>query len=415
MERVILHVDINNFYASVECYFNPELRDIPMAVTGNPKARHGIILAKNNIAKAYGVKTGETLWQAKKKCPEIVFVPSQYDRYVEFSRLAKKLCYEYTNQVESFGLDENWLDVTGSLKLFGSGEEMAQDIRHRMKNELGVTVSIGVSFNKIYAKLGSDYKKPDAVTVINKENYKNIVYDLPVGDLMFVGRKINKKFQLYNINTIGDLASRDVQWFTNTFGKNGMTLWRFANGFDETPVLDIDVSNPVKSISNGITLPYNLEKDDEVKMVFIMLAESVASRLRKSGFKARAVQIAIKDSELNVVDRQTMLPVPGCNSKMLWQTAFKLYLENKPVLHIRALSLRACELVGVDCEQISFMKDFVMEEKFNNLEMAMDNIRGKYGFESIKRAVMMTDNKLFLKDIENNHTIHPVAFKANIR
>ncbi len=188
MERTILHSDLNAFYASVECFCNPKIRHLPVAVGGDAEARHGIVLAKNNLAKSFGIITGETIWNAKQKCNDLVVVPANFERYLKFSRLVREIYAEYTDQMEAFGIDESWLDVTGSLYLFGSGKRIADEIRHRVYMELGLTVSIGVSFNKIFAKLGSDIKKPNATTVITRDNYRAVVWGLPASDLLYVGR-----------------------------------------------------------------------------------------------------------------------------------------------------------------------------------------------------------------------------------
>lgn len=203
MDRVVLHSDMNNCYASIELLHRPELRGKPLAVGGDPEARHGIVLAKDEIAKKSGVKTGMALWQARQVCPDIVFVPPRMDLYLRFSRLAHEIYAEYTDQQEAFGVDESWLDVTGSCTLKGDGMAIAQDISRRIKRELGITVSIGVSWNKIFAKLGSDYKKPDAITRFGRDNYKELIYPLPASDLLYVGSKTEAKLAKYGIRTIG--------------------------------------------------------------------------------------------------------------------------------------------------------------------------------------------------------------------
>lgn len=252
--RSILHVDCNNFYASVECLYRPEIRDFPVAVAGDPEARHGIILAKNMMAKKLGVTTGEAIWEAKLKAPGLVLVPPDYKKYLRFSRMAREIYGEYTEQVESFGLDECWLDITGSLPmLYKDPVTIAHEIRQRVKEELGITVSVGVSFNKIFAKLGSDLKKPDAVTVIPYENFQEIVWPLPVGDLLYVGSATRRKLELVAVNTIGDLARYDRELLRWKLGKWGLILHDFANGLDTAPVRCIGEAEQIKSIGNGIT------------------------------------------------------------------------------------------------------------------------------------------------------------------
>ena len=206
MDRVILHCDLNCFYASVELLSHPDLRDVPMAVCGDPNSRHGIILAKNEPAKKFGIQTAETIWQAKKKCPDLVLLPPHHDLYREYSRKVNAIYDEYTDLVEPFGIDESWLDVTHTLHLFGGdARALADALRERMKRQLGLTLSVGVSFNKVFAKLGSDYKKPDATTVISRENWKELVWPLQVGDLLYVGGAARKLLKQYGITTIGQL------------------------------------------------------------------------------------------------------------------------------------------------------------------------------------------------------------------
>ena len=279
-DRIILHSDLNSFYASVECLYNPKIRDLPVAVCGDPAARHGIVLTKNQHAKKYGVTTGQPIWQAKQMCPKLIVVEPHYDLYLRFSKLAREIYYQYTNQIESFGIDEAWLDVTGSTKLFGCGVEIAEKIRKQIFAELGITVSIGVSFNKIFAKLGSDYKKPDAVTDFNRENYRDKVWPLPVADLLYVGNATDKKMRKFGISTIGKLAESDTRLLYSNFGKIGIMLQRFANGLDHTPVTVNDENSVIKSIGNSMTTSRDLVTLEDVWVTLLMLSESVATRLR---------------------------------------------------------------------------------------------------------------------------------------
>ena len=304
MAKIFLHSDLNNFFASVECLYDPSLRDKPVAVCGNPEARHGIVLAKNMLAKKKGVKTGEALWQAKEKCRDIVFVKPHYDRYLKFSELAQEIYKEYTDLIYPYGIDEAWLDVTSSTGLFGSGEKMANEIRERIKYELGITVSVGVSYNKVFAKLGSDMKKPDATTVITKENFMKKVWPLPVSDLLFVGSSTKRKLNLYSIKTIGDLATCDTKLLLSLLGKNGIMLQNFANGHeyaDDVPHLQ---EPPIRSIGNSTTTPRDLITDDDVRIVLYVLCESVAGRMRDHDFACRTVQIYIRNKDLRSCLRQ---------------------------------------------------------------------------------------------------------------
>ena len=298
MNRTILHSDCNCFYASVELLHHPELRGKPVAVGGDPEARHGIVLTADYTAKRYGVKTGMALWQAKQVCPDITFLPPIMDLYLRFSRMAQEIYADYTDKREPYGIDESWLDVTDSATLKGDGFHIAQEISSRMKKELGITVSVGVSFNKIFAKLGSDYKKPDAITTMYEDEFQRKAWCLPVSDLLYVGNATNKKLYSMGIRTIGDLAKSDETLLVRKLGKMGSILWAFANGYDESPVKLENTSAPVKSVGNSTTTPRDMETDEDVKIVLYILAESVAARLRENGFRCRTVEISVRDKEL---------------------------------------------------------------------------------------------------------------------
>ena len=280
MNRTILHSDCNCFYASVELLHHPELRGKPVAVGGDPEARHGIVLTADYTAKRYGVKTGMALWQAKQVCPDITFLPPRMDLYLRFSRMAQEIYADYTDKMEPYGIDESWLDVTDSATLKGDGFHIAQEISSRMKKELGITVSVGVSFNKIFAKLGSDYKKPDAITTMYEDEFQRKAWCLPVSDLLYVGNATNKKLYSMGIRTIGDLAKSDETLLVRKLGKMGSILWAFANGYDESPVKLENTSAPVKSVGNSTTTPRDMETDEDVRIVLYILAESVAARLQ---------------------------------------------------------------------------------------------------------------------------------------
>ena len=298
MNRTILHSDCNCFYASVELLHHPELRGKPVVVGGDPEARHGIVLTADYTAKRYGVKTGMALWQAKQVCPDITFLPPRMDLYLRFSRMAQEIYADYTDKREPYGIDESWLDVTDSATLKGDGFHIAQEISSRMKKELGITVSVGVSFNKIFAKLGSDYKKPDAITTMYEDEFQRKAWCLPVSDLLYVGNATNKKLYSMGIRTIGDLAKSDETLLVRKLGKMGSILWAFANGYDESPVKLENTSAPVKSVGNSTTTSRDMETDEDVKIVLYILAESVAARLRENGFRCRTVEISVRDKEL---------------------------------------------------------------------------------------------------------------------
>lgn len=298
MDRVIIHSDANCFYASVEMLYHPEFAGKPLAVGGVPEARHGIVLTANYIAKKHGVKTGMALWQARQACPDVIFVPPRMDLYLKFSSMLREIYGEYTDKIEPYGCDEAWLDVSDSISLKGDGRKIADEISARVKKELGIMVSEGISWNKIYAKLGSDYKKPDAITEFNRENYKSLIWKLPASDLLYVGRSTNRTLSKYGIHTIGDLACTDSDFLMKQLGKMGLVIHSFANGWDESPVAPEGYSAPIKSIGNSTTTPRDLENDLDVQIIFMALAESVSARLRKHGFKCNTVAISIRDNGL---------------------------------------------------------------------------------------------------------------------
>ncbi len=416
MERAILHIDMNNFYASVECLYRPEIRDYPVVVGGNEESRHGIVLAKNYHAKAFGIKTAETLVEARKKCPNLVVVPPHFDRYLLYSKMAKEIYSDYTDQIESFGLDENWLDVTGSQSLFGSADIIADKIRERIKFELGVTVSIGVSFNKIFSKLGSDMKKPDAVTIITKENFKKKVWPLPAADLLYVGRQTEKKLTLSNIKTIGDLANSEPKFLSKFLGVNGYMLWNFANGNDTSPVKNVESGfghngdSGIKSIGNSTTAPRDLTEADSIKTTLYILSESVAARLRENRLKATVIQITICENTFLVYERQCKIPYPTSDSNEIFRNAFDLVMRNKSQTPIRKLGVRACNLVDDSFTQLSILPDVQKMQRHEVLENTIDEIRGRFGHHSVQRAIMLSDEKLSKVNPKDDHVIYPVSF-----
>ena len=352
MERTVLHIDCNKFYASVECLYRPEIRNKPVAVGGDVESRHGIILTKNEIASKYGLTVGEPLWKARKKCPDLIIVPPNYPLYLRFSKLARMIYADYSEFIEPFGLDENWIDVSGSVQ---SGEEIANEIRERVKSELGITVSVGVSFNKIFAKLGSDYKKPDAVTVISKDNFRDIVWPLPCGDLLMVGRATAAKLNSYGIKTIGELANTDEKFLKTVLGKNGQTLRDYANGLDISPVRRADEASDVKSVGNSTTTPRDLVDNDDVKIVFRVLCESVATRLREQGIKGKTVTISVRDVNLNSFTRQQKMKAHSDISSEIHTCAMTLFLNNYNWLYpIRSLGVSVSDFDIDFCEQYDF-------------------------------------------------------------
>ena len=394
MDRIIFHCDCNGFYASVELLSHPELRDKPVAVCGDPKSRHGIILAKNEPAKAFGVKTAETIWQARNKCPELVLLPAHHDRYEVYSKKVNAIYERYTDLIEPFGIDESWLDVTGTLHLFGGDPvALADRIRAAVREELGLTISVGVSFNKIFAKLGSDYKKPDATTLITPENFQTIVWPLPVTDLLYVGRTAAKVLGQYGVHTIGELAAFDRQALVNLLGKQGGQLWSYANGLENSPVAPAGQYTPPKSVGKGETFPYNLTRREDIERGVAMLADEVAVRLRRHHLKATTVQVTIRDPEFKDICRQRPLSAPACTARELGRTAMDILDRSwRAGAPIRAITLTAQNLVpeGEAAEQLGLFapEEPKRRDRAEKLERVMDSLREKYGHDAVTTAAL---------------------------
>jgi DNA polymerase-4 len=409
--RTILHADANSFYASVECLHHPEIRDRAVAVGGDASLRHGIILAKNERAKAMGVKTGEALWQARQKCPNLLILKPNFSLYLRFSRLLREMFYEYSDLVEPFGLDEAWIDVTGSTGLFGGGYKIAEQIRRRVKDELGITVSVGVANNKIFAKLASDMKKPDAVTNITESNYKELVWPLPASDLLYVGPSTTRKLRRYGVNTIGDIATADSGFLHRLLGKMGYILHGFANGLDSSPVEQLGEEAVIKSIGNSTTTPRDLVCEEDVRIICWPLSESVASRLRKHGFVCRGIQISVRDNNLFSFERQCQLERPTALSYDIFDSAMTLFKNNYDWANpIRSFGVRAINLVGSDTAvQTSLFEDEERRQKRERLDLAVEDIRMRFGHSSIRRAIILQDHTLSGLN-PSEHTIHPVGY-----
>ena len=385
-DRVILHCDMNGFFASVELLDHPELRNVPMAVCGNPDNRHGIILAKNDPAKACGVVTAETLWQAKKKCPNLQALPPHMKKYKEYSYKINKIYQRFTDMVEPFSIDESWLDVTGSQSLFGTGKEIADRIRQTVKEELGLTLSAGVSFNKIFAKMGSDYKKPDATTLITRENYREILWPLPAGEMFFVGKATASKLEKSGIRTIGDIATADVKLLKSLLGKSGEMLWEYSNGLDESPVSLYSKGEEVKSVGNGTTFKRNLVTESDILTAVTALSDTVASRLRKYSLKATGIKVDIKDPFFKVISRQKQLYSPTYLSEEIAKVSMDIIRLNWKLCDpIRMLTITAINLHGSEEEeQMNFFQgDSDARQKSEVMEKTMDEVRSKYGSGAI--------------------------------
>ena len=402
-ERIILHSDFNAFYASVEMLYDPSLRKFPMAVTGDAESRHGIILSKNDIAKRFNVKTGESMFEAKGKCPDIKFVTADHEKYMRYAKMSRRIYVDcFSPLVESFGLDEAWLDVTGCG--VGDGKEAADKVRATMIKELGLTVSVGASFNKIFAKLGSDVKKPNGTTVIGRGDYKEKAWPLPVSELLFVGRATTMKLTKYGVRTIGDLANTDVKHLQSWLGVNGVMLWRFANGEDKAPISAIHSYDPViKSVGNSTTTPHDLKTDDDIKITLYSLSESVSSRLREKGFLCSTVQVYIRDNGLLSCERQKKLLAPVNGTLDLFEAAYVLVKDNKPANPIRSLGVRACGLSAIDdYVQLSVFPDEVKAIKRRDIDNAIGKIRDRYGYHCIKRGITYLDPVLSLDARKDN-------------
>ena len=399
MERTILHCDMNNFYASVECMLNPSLRGHPVAVGGDVENRHGIILAKNYEAKKFGIQTGEALWQAKQKCPKLIIVPPHYEEYLKYSRLAHSIYADYTDLIEPYGMDEVWMDVTGSTKAFGSGEVIANTLRERIKYELGLTISVGVSFCKVFAKLGSDMNKPDAVTVIPKDSFRDIIWDLPASDMLGVGRSTEKFLSSYGIHTIGQLANAYPDLMQRKLGKNGMVLLAFANGEDRSKVAPQDYEPPMKSIGHGITTMQDLENNAEVWNIMLALTQDIGHKLRVYNKNAAGVAIYIRyivDKQIAGKQWQCQLPVRTHSAAIIAKEAYRLFERSYDSEYpIRSVTVRAINLCSQDLpEQLQFFSDAATVERKEKLETAIEDIRRRFGKYSIQPACLCQNIKM---------------------
>lgn len=385
-DRTIIHCDMNSFFASVELLSRPDLKNVPMAVSGSPENRHGIILAKNELAKKCGVVTAETIWSAKKKCPALQLVPPHHNKYKEYSALINKIYYRYTDMVEPFSIDESWLDVTGSLKLFGSGRQIADQIRETVKKELGLTLSAGVSFNKIFAKMGSDYKKPDATTVITRENYKGLLWPMDIADMFFVGSATALKLKKAGINTIGELAMSEKAVLHGLLGKHGDQLYEYANGLDTSPVSYSYEKQKIKSVGNGMTFKRNLTTKSDIETAVRSLSDTVSGRLRKYDMKARGIKVDIKDPYFKNISRQKQLDLPTNITDEIHKAAMDIILASWTIGNpIRLLTITGINLEDdFSEEQLSlFSADTAVREKSAGLDRAMDSIRSRFGGSAI--------------------------------
>lgn len=410
---VILHSDLNNFYATVERSLFPELTGKPVAVCGDKEARHGIVLAKSEEAKAFGVRTGDVIWEAKRKCPGLIIRPVRFPEYVKRSRQVRDIYARFTDLIEPFGIDECWLDVTHS-KIFGNGEQIAEKIRRTVKEELNLTVSVGVSFNKVFAKLASDLKKPDAVTVVDRENFEEKLYDLPVSDLLYVGRATAEKLRRMGIQTIGALAKADRKMLENVLGKWGATLSAYARGEDETPVRNMNERSELKSVGNSMTCPEDLYKFEDIKRMLYVLSESVAARMKDAGLgKADTVHLWVRDKELQSYGWQKKVR-PTALVGEIAEAAYALFRE-------RYTARRAVRGLGVTTsgfdngvEQLTFDSLGGDYEKKAKAEEAVAKIREKHGYSKLQRGIMLEDPLSANMDVRGERLVRPGGVDGEI-
>ncbi len=411
MTRVILHADLNNFYASVECLRHPELRDGPLAVCGDPEQRHGIVLAKNYPAKAYGVSTGEAVWQAKQKCPGLRLVKPDMPTYLRFAQGVRQIYRRYTDWIEPFGLDEAWLDLSdcGSLE---AGRDLADRIRRDIAFEWGITASVGVADNKVFAKLGSDMKKPDATTVLFPSQYRQKVWRLPVGELLYIGPATRRKLYNLGLYTIGDLAQADAALLSGLLGKWGLTLHRYANGLDASPVARDGARDPVQSIGNSTTTPRDLTTCQEVRITLQALCESVAARLREGGFRARTLQLGVRDKQLFWLTRQCKLESPSCLAEELFEAAYGLFVKHyRWEQPIRSLGVRADDLLSRESAvQLDLFCRQAKRLRQEALETTVDGLRKRFGYYALQRASQLSDPSLGRLNPKDDHVAYPGGY-----
>lgn len=410
MERIILHCDLNNFYASAECARNPALKGKPLAVGGNEKDRHGIILAKSTEARKFGIKTGDKISEAYCKCKDLTVLNPDFDLYLNFSKQVRKIYSEYTDMIEPFGIDEAWLDVTGSVRVFGNGETIANEIRERIKSEIGLTISVGVSFCKSFAKLGSDMKKPDAVTVISKENFKDKIWCLPIGALLFAGRSTVKILNKYGIYTIGEFANSSPDFAKKILGKSGYDLWIVANGIDNSAVAYYGEKSPIKSIGRGSTCIDNLKDNEEVFRVIRELSFEVSEKLISERLEANSLQLTIKTEDLEIRAYSSHFVFPTDNEKEICENAFNLFKKNfEWTKNIRSVTVRTFNLAGYkNPHQTELGYNMERREKLTFEENARIELKEKYGKNAVFSAERLKGTKIPSNKPE--YSVLPTAF-----
>ncbi len=411
-EKVILHCDINHCYAQIEEMKFPEMKNIPMAVGGNSEKRHGIILAKNDLAKKYNIKTGETLLEAVEKCPSLLIVEPHYEEYIHYTGKVKEIYKRYSDKVESFGLDEAWIDVSDSSVLFGKAYELAKKIQKEVLEEVGLTISIGISFNKVFAKFGSDLIKPSGLVEITQENFKEKVWKCSVESLFYVGKATHQKLHRLSIETIGDLANYDVRILKKELGKMGEVIWLFANGKDDVEVSLSEHRRQIKSIGNSTTAPKDIQDEKEAKIVLNALCESVASRLKEEHLQGQIISLSIRDCDLIAFNRQMKLNYGTNLAEEILETAMRLLKENvffdKP---LRGLGVSVSDLKS-DNEfiQLDLFSTQQRRWKLKKIDQTIDQIRDKYGYYKIKKCNMLLDETLANFDPKRENVIHPIGY-----
>ena len=411
MERVVLHVDANSFYASVAVLYRPELRGKAVSVCGDPAERHGIVLASTREAKKCGVKTGMAIWQARQACPELICVPPDYPLYVHFSQMMREIEESWTDRVEAFGLDENWMELTEPGFTMADGARAADAIRCRVREELGITVSVGVSFNKVLAKLGSDMKKPDAVTVLDATGWRERVWPLPVSDLLYVGPRTTRKLLPLGIRTIGDLARAPTQVMESRFGKNGLMIRAFACGLDTAPVRRSDLSEAIKSVGNSATAPHDVVTAEQARCVCYLLAESVGARLREAGCRCRSVSLSVRRTDMVWAGHQRVLPRPtnitaeiGAAACALWADRFADWLP------LRSLGVSVGMLTADSAPMQTELFGEETRRRLEALDASLDSLRRRFGHQVVHRGIVLTDRDFAEVNPKEEHTVHPVAF-----
>ena len=407
-DRVILHSDCNSFYASVEEMYDPDLRRVPLAVAGDPESRRGIILAKNQWAKIYGIQTGEAVFTAKQKCAGLVIVPPHYDWYMQMSQLCRRIYSDYTDRIEPMGMDECFLDLTGCERYLGkSGRAAADEIRTRVRDEIGITVSIGVSFNKVFAKLGSDLKKPDATTEITADNFRERLWGLPADSILGVGRATYRKLRSAGVVTLGQLAAVPEELLEAKFGKVGLWLWAAANGLERGEVADSETVLPIKSVGHSSNAMRDLTNDAEVWSFMLWLSQELAYRMRRSNKKAYGVMVSVRENDLSWYTYQKKFGSATANDAVIAEKAFEVFREkHKWRCPLRSIGIHGIYLDELDApEQLTVSEDGAKRERLERLDRTLDEINNAYGLGTVTRAACL--NNPYISGTKTRELIMP--------